>query len=80
VHLAQHLAVRRAFLCGCLLAQVARGEAVDAAEETVDTTLPLDFDILAPSAITMPWVKRRRAGSLFWIKPRSRITLVKKRE
>ena len=44
------------------------------------TTLPLDFDILAPSAITMPCVNSRRAGSLFWISPISRIILVKKRE
>ena len=50
------------------------------ASMSAPTTLPLDLDILAPSAITMPWVKRRRAGSLFVIRPMSRITLVKKRE
>ena len=44
------------------------------------TTLPLDFDILAPSLITMPWVNRRAAGSSFVTSPMSRITLVKKRE
>ncbi len=50
------------------------------ASMSAPTTLPLDFDILAPSAITMPCVNRRRAGSLFWIRPISRIILVKKRE
>ena len=44
------------------------------------TTLPLFFDIFAPSLITMPWVNRRAAGSSFEITPMSRITLVKKRE
>ena len=50
------------------------------ASMSAPTTLPLDFDILAPSAITMPCVKRRRAGSLFVTSPISRIILVKKRE
>jgi hypothetical protein len=115
VELAQDLAVGSA---GARFGgRIARGEAVDAAQEAIDalgafhapidfllrrrgeehehaggigaellgqqsapTTLPLDFDILAPSAITMPCVKRRRAGSLFWIRPISRIILVKKRE
>ena len=32
------------------------------ASRSAPTTLPLDFDILAPSAITMPCVNRRRDG------------------
>ena len=50
------------------------------ASKSAPTTLPFDFDILAPSAITMPWVNRRRAGSLLVMRPMSRIILVKKRE
>ncbi len=43
--------------------------------------LPLDFDIAVPSVpSTMPCVNRFAAGSSFAISPRSRITLVKKRE
>jgi hypothetical protein len=45
-----------------------------------ETTLPFDLDILAPLRMTIPWVKSRVAGSSLPIKPRSRITLVQKRE
>ena len=45
-----------------------------------ETTLPFDFDIFAPSLMTMPCVKRRRAGSSFFTMPRSRMTFVQKRE
>ena len=45
-----------------------------------DTTLPRLFDILAPPLITMPWVNSRSAGSEFFTRPMSRITLVQKRE
>ena len=44
------------------------------------TTFPFDFDIFAPSLITMPCVNSRAAGSSFLISPRSRITFVQKRE
>ena len=44
------------------------------------TTLPLFFDIFAPSLITMPCVNRRFTGSSFVIMPISRIIFVQKRE
>ncbi len=44
------------------------------------TTLPSDFDILAPSLITIPCVNSRSTGSSFDTSPRSRITFVKNRE
>ena len=50
------------------------------ASMSAPTTLPFDFDIFAPSAITMPCVNSRFAGSLFETSPRSRIIFVKKRE
>ena len=45
-----------------------------------ETTLPLDFDIFAPSLITMPWVNRLWNGSWKSTILRSRSTFVKKRE
>jgi len=45
-----------------------------------ETTLPLDLDILAPLRMTIPWVNMRVAGSSLLTRPRSRITLVQKRE
>ncbi len=71
--------------------RVLDGEPVDAGEEAGDAgdafLLPVevavgrgDLDILAPSLMTMPWVKRRSAGSLLAMRPKSRMTLVQKRE
>ena len=45
------------------------------------TTLPLDLDMTSPfSSLTMPWQSRSVKGSSHETMPRSRMTLVQKRE
>src|SRR6266850_3846956 len=41
-----------------------------------DTTLPFDFDIIAPSLMTMPWLSSAMNGSSIFVRPRSRSTFV----
>ncbi len=40
------------------------------------TTLPLDFDIFAPSLMTIPWLRSAVNGSSTFTMPRSRSTFV----
>ena len=44
------------------------------------TMFPFDFDIAVPFLSTIPWQRRRVTGSPIVTSPRSRITLVKKRQ